>query len=256
MDSVLVIGSGNAFSSSGRAQACFLLESRADRMLLDCGATSLMQMHRLDVDVDWLDRLLVTHFHGDHIGGIPFLLIHYEYISQRSRPFEMLGPPGLREAVQRLFDAMYAGIELSFEVRYIEMRENQRQKTGGFTIESIPVSHKPESLGYRITGAQGRTFAFSGDTRWCDNLERLYDGVDVGLIELSLERQPQGGTSHLALDETIAKRSALRARRLYFSHIYDELAAMVLGYEAKHPGFGRPVTDGMRIAFQESETIR
>jgi ribonuclease BN (tRNA processing enzyme) len=251
MDSVLVIGSGNAFSSNGRAQACFLLQSGAEHLLLDCGATSLMQMQRLGVDVDSLDRLLVTHFHGDHTGGIPFLLIHFEYITRRRHPFELLGPPGLREAVQRLFDAMYPGIKLSYEVRYVELHEGKLQKTGQFTIESIPVLHRPESLGYRITGCHGRSFSFSGDTGWCESLERLYDDVDAGLLELSLERQPEGGTSHMSLEEVILKRPLLRARRLFFSHIYDELAARVLEYASTHPGFGHPVHDGMKIPFYE-----
>jgi len=248
MKQVLIVGSGNAFSSDGRAQTCFLLEAGHDRIVVDCGATSLMQMQRLQVDVAKIDRLIVTHFHGDHIGGIPFLLLHFEFIVRRTAPFEILGPVGVQQKINDLLNCVYPGTELSYQLKFTELTEGKKITTGSFEIEALAMSHQPESLGYRITDGI-HFFAFSGDTRWCNNIERLYDGVDVGILELSLIRQPPGGTSHIAADEVIANRSLLKAKQLYFNHIYNDAASAVDEYQSVHGHIGTPLNDGMVIRF-------
>lgn len=74
MGDVLVqfLGSGDAFGSGGRFQTCFYVKCERTRLLIDCGASSLIAMKRFGVDPGAVDLILVTHLHGDHFGGIPF----------------------------------------------------------------------------------------------------------------------------------------------------------------------------------------
>jgi ribonuclease BN (tRNA processing enzyme) len=67
-------GSGEAFGSGGRFQTCIYVDAEHPRLLIDCGASSLIAMKRYGVHPRSIDIILVSHLHGDHFGGIPFLI--------------------------------------------------------------------------------------------------------------------------------------------------------------------------------------
>jgi len=68
-----VVGCGDAFGSGGRGNACFLVESGTVTLALDFGATALVGLRRLGLDPNRLDAVVLSHLHGDHFGGLPFL---------------------------------------------------------------------------------------------------------------------------------------------------------------------------------------
>src|SRR3989304_3997720 len=88
------IGSGDAFGSGGRFQACIALEAGGSTTLLDCGATSLVAMRQQGFDPNAVDVVLVTHLHGDHFGGLPFLILAGQF-SRRTTPLVVAGPGGV-----------------------------------------------------------------------------------------------------------------------------------------------------------------
>ncbi len=232
MKTVTVLGSGNAFNMNGRANACYLLENSAgELMLMDCGATSLLRLQQHGFDFDTLDFLILTHFHGDHFLGVPFLLLQMGLINRRTRPFFVYGPPGLARVCEQARELAYPGLQFDFPIEYREVVAPVR--IGAFQVEPFPITHRPESTGYRVRGPAGRVFAFSGDSAFDANLERLVDGVDLAIIELSMPRQTTPPTAHVSLEEILAGRARLRARRLVFSHIYDELADEVRALGAR-----------------------
>ncbi|MDX2494149.1 MAG: MBL fold metallo-hydrolase, partial [Desulfuromusa sp.] len=89
------IGTGDAFGSGGRLNSCFHLAAAGEQLLLDCGCSSLIGMQRCGVIPSEIDTVIISHLHGDHFGGIPYLLLEGKYISQRIRPLTLVGPPGL-----------------------------------------------------------------------------------------------------------------------------------------------------------------
>ena len=89
---VTFAGSGDAFGSGGRHQACIHLRSpRAGPVLLDCGATSLSALKRLGLDPGEIVAVFVSHLHGDHFGGLPFLILDGQF-SGRTQPLARLRP--------------------------------------------------------------------------------------------------------------------------------------------------------------------
>jgi ribonuclease BN (tRNA processing enzyme) len=88
------LGSGDAFGSGGRLQTCMLLESDGRRWLLDCGATSLVALRRAGVDPATIDAILISHLHGDHFGGVPFVLLDGQF-RRGARPLVIAGPRGV-----------------------------------------------------------------------------------------------------------------------------------------------------------------
>ena len=71
------LGTGNAFNADGRATTAFLVQpAAAAPFLIDCGPNLMSSLIRFGLDFRGLDRLFLTHFHGDHVAGWPFLLLH------------------------------------------------------------------------------------------------------------------------------------------------------------------------------------
>ena len=84
---VTVLGSGDAYGSGGRGHSAYLLEAPGCTFLLDCGPSVLQSLKRAGHDSAAIDFVLLSHLHGDHFGGIPFLFMEYRYENPRTRPF-------------------------------------------------------------------------------------------------------------------------------------------------------------------------
>lgn len=215
---VRFLGSGDSFGNGGRFQACILLENDGYRALLDCGATSLVAMKQQGVDPGDIDAVLVTHFHGDHAGGIPYLILDGQF-RKRERPLVIAGPAGVRERVTQIFDAALPTSATTVQRFAITYRELGAQATtiGPLDVRAHPVAHLPATVphGLRVTTA-GRIVAYTGDTEWCDALPVLARGADLLIAEAySFDKAIPQHLSHAAL---LAHRSLLDARRIVLTH--------------------------------------
>ena len=104
---VTVLGSGDAFGSGGRLHSGYLVETDDHTFLLDCGPSVLQGLKRARIDTARIDFVLLTHLHGDHFGGVPFLLLEYVYENPRTRPIEIIGPPTTERRCRTLYEALY-----------------------------------------------------------------------------------------------------------------------------------------------------
>ena len=101
------VGSGDAFGSGGRWQTCIHLSGEGQVLLVDCGATSLVALKAQGLDPGAVDAVAVTHLHGDHFGGLPFLILDGQF-SRRSAPLQVAGPPGIRTRLADPFNTQSA----------------------------------------------------------------------------------------------------------------------------------------------------
>src|SRR2546423_3004329 len=105
---VRFLGTGDAFGSGGRFQTCIHVDTGSNAFLIDCGASSLVAMKRYEVDPARVSTVLVTHLHGDHFGGVPFLVLEGQF-SKRSAPLAVAGPPGTRERITAAMEVLFPG---------------------------------------------------------------------------------------------------------------------------------------------------
>src|SRR5256885_5253601 len=96
---VRFLGSGDALGSGGRFQTCIHVQAAGAQVLLDCGASSLVAMRRFGVDPQAIDAVVLSHLHGDHFGGVPFLILDAQF-KRRTRPLTVAGPPGVEARVR------------------------------------------------------------------------------------------------------------------------------------------------------------
>src|SRR5262249_9768226 len=103
------VGSGDAFGSGGRFNTCFQVVARDLNFLIDCGASSLVAMKRLRIDPNAIDLIVLTHYHADHCGGVPFFVLDAQFVAKRTHPLTIAGPPPIKEWFPRQMEAAFAG---------------------------------------------------------------------------------------------------------------------------------------------------
>ena len=95
---------------AGSLQTSFHVRSRASTFLIDCGVTTLIGMRRLGLQPNDIDTVFVSHLHGDHFGGLPWLLVDALYVSNRKRPLVVTGPKGIEARFVTAAEALYPNI--------------------------------------------------------------------------------------------------------------------------------------------------
>ena len=116
------LGSGDAFGSGGRLQTCMLLGATAGAGCWHCGATSLVALQAAGVDPATIDAILISHLHGDHFGGVPFVLLDGQF-RRGERPLTMAGPPGVEARVGAAMEALFpgsTGVARRFDTTFVE----------------------------------------------------------------------------------------------------------------------------------------
>ena len=118
------VGSGDAFGSGGRFNTCIHVVGGGANFLIDCGASSLIAMNRLGIDRNAIDLILLSHYHADHCGGVPFFMLDAQFVSRRTRPLVIAGPAPIKEWFAGLMETAFAGSSRSakkFEVSLVEL---------------------------------------------------------------------------------------------------------------------------------------
>jgi ribonuclease BN (tRNA processing enzyme) len=221
---VTVLGSGDAFGAGGRFHSAYLGQVAGATFLLDCGPSILQSAKQVSWDLGQLDAVLLSHLHGDHFGGVPFLFMEYRYETPRTRPLAIYGPEGTERRVTALFTALYertAAEPHPFPVTYHELAPRSVVELGAARITAVPVHHVPEltAFGYRVE-VGGRTFLYSGDTAWTDELAASARGVDLFVCECSTFETRLD--IHISYPEIAERARDLGCRRLVLSHLGSE----------------------------------
>jgi ribonuclease BN (tRNA processing enzyme) len=218
------LGSGDAFASGGRFQACLHLAAGAEPLLVDCGATTLVALKRAGIDPSSLGFVALSHLHGDHFAGLPWLILDGQF-SKRTRPLRIAGPPGAGERINRTFEALYPGatsVERAFETTCGEFSERVPYELGPALITPFEVRHSSGAPSYalRIEYA-GKLIAYSGDTEWTDTLIDVADGVDLFVCECNFyDLKAPGHLNYVTLAEN---RPRIDCARLVITHMSEQM---------------------------------
>jgi ribonuclease BN (tRNA processing enzyme) len=241
-----LIGTGDAFGSGGRAHSCALVERATARFLVDCGASAVTALKAAAIDLDTIDAVIITHLHGDHFGGLPFLLLDAQYVSRRTRPWLFVGPPGFEARLKAVMEALYAGSSTKARDYELVIREITpgvcARIDPGLEILGLEVVHPSgaPSLGLRLT-CDGRTIAFTGDTEWTDAILDLATGADLLVAECyTFDRAVPYHLSHAVW---WAKRDAIGAKRVVLTHMGPEMLARVAdsAFETAYDGWSAEI---------------
>jgi ribonuclease BN (tRNA processing enzyme) len=241
---VLFLGSGDAFGSGGRFQACISVRTPSDRFLLDCGASSLIPMKRARIDPREVSKILVSHLHGDHFGGIPFFVLDAQLVTKRTAPLTIIGPPGLRDRVTAAMEVLFPGsasARRNFDLGFVELPPRTATAFDGIVATAFPVINSSGATPYALrVEAAGRVIAYSGDTEWTPALVEAAKGADLFICEAYFfEKKAKG---HLDFSTFLSRRGDFSCGRIVLTHMSEEMLAR------SHEIEDIPAADGLRVS--------
>lgn len=234
------VGCGDALGSGGRNNTCFHVTGERVNFLIDCGATSLPALKRLGIARDAIDLILITHFHGDHFGGLPFLLLDAQF-TRRSRPLVIAGPEGIEMRLTQVMEALFehsSKTKQRFELSVVALKPEEKFSFGAVDVTPYAVVHGESGgpfLAYRVE-AEGRVIAYSADTEWTETLIPL--GRDADLFVAEAYYYDKVVKNHLSLTTLEAHLAEIRPKRLVLTHMSDDMLGRLetLDYAAASDG--------------------
>jgi ribonuclease BN (tRNA processing enzyme) len=223
------VGSGDAFGSGGRFNACFLLETARGRLLVDCGASSLVALRARGLDPNSIEAIVLSHLHGDHFGALPFLLLDAQFLARRERPLLIAGPPGTAARLDQIMEAFFPRSTQNkwrFLWKVMEIEIGRATDVLGHSVTTTEVLHfsGAPSTALRLSDGE-RLFAYSGDTEWTDALRGVADGADLFVTECYGYSGKLSG--HLTWEILKPRLPELRARRVMITHMNTDMLAHV-----------------------------
>ncbi len=195
------VGSGNAFAPQ-RCWSGFVLNQQH---LFDAPPTALFSLKMMQVPLAGIQTIFVSHFHADHFFGLPFLLLEYAYLTRRSEPLTLVGPPGIEDRLKQLVELGYPSLMskgAALVCRYVEIEDGFEGEINGLRVRSLEVEHAGPALrcfGFRVE-TDRRTLAYTGDTTFCAALPELTRGADVVVTDCTYARG-RGMPEHMSFEE-------------------------------------------------------
>ena len=142
---VLFLGTAGSAPTPGRGLPALLVRRGGDRILIDCGEGTQRQLLRSIGLVD-LEQVFVTHFHADHVLGLPGMLKSFD-LRDRDAPLAVYGPPGTKALMQAM-RIVYGRLGYPFDV--VELEPGEAVLYDGYEVGAFNVRHRMQAFGYAI----------------------------------------------------------------------------------------------------------
>lgn len=228
MSELVFVGTSDAFGAGGRRQSAILLRAANGSVLLDCGTTTSAGLSDLGIARSEIDAILVSHFHGDHFGGIPFLLLAALYEDERRDPLWIAGPPGIEQRVRTLASALGYALEereWSFPIHFEELRPGRERAIGPVDVDAFEVFHQPQTAPHGLGVRFGRQrLVYSGDTGFFPDLPDRVGDADLFICECTY--RSEGFGLHLSHERLSAHRDEFACGRLLLTHLGSAMHAI------------------------------
>ena len=221
------IGSGNAFVREGACWNGFVANGR---VLFEAPPQTLMALNRLRIDPDTIETVVLSHHHGDHFLGLPFLLLHWKHLG-RTKPVTIVGPPETEAVARQVCERVYPSLfEETVAMTWVTAEAGQPIRGESIELEPVSVLHDEKltaNFGY-LARIDGHTFGYTGDSALCDGVLDLARRAEVLVSECS-SRDEQHPTHMNLVDDMPRVRAALRPDApLVLTHLPHDLGEVGL----------------------------
>lgn len=238
---VQFLGSGDAFGSGGRLQTAILVKG-SQTFLIDCGPSLLIAINRYQVDPSQISTIFLTHLHGDHAAGIPFFILHAQFLHKRTSPLTIAGPPGTAAWCTQVMETLFPGssqTQQKFPLHFHEFTPGKRETVAGIAVTPVEVSHAGiKALALRCE-IDGKTITYSGDTEWTANLIPAAKKADLFITECyTYDLEVKNHVNYVTLERHFAD---FQAKRIILTHMSQDMLAKVAGVAVESAEDGKIV---------------
>lgn len=223
---VTILGSGTCVPSLKRGSCSVLMQVGTSKLLFDSGPGTMRRLLEAHTTIFEISHIFYSHFHPDHSAElVPFVFAtKYPDNRRRTTALTVAGGWGFLDFYEGLKSVYGNWIELAPQQLNLIEFDNQRSDSRqfkDFTVETAPVAHSPESIAYRITGIDGCSVVYTGDTDYCETIIDLAKDTNLLICECAL---PDGLRAKGHLTPSLAGDLATKAgvRQLVLTHFYPE----------------------------------
>jgi ribonuclease Z len=189
MPKLIILGTANAIPDAQHENTHLLLAAEHRTILIDCASNPLLRLEKAGVDFHALTDLILTHFHPDHVSGVPLLLMNM-WLLGRKNPLHIHGLPYTLDRVETLMGLFgwhdWPGF---FPVTFLRLpvqNEALVLETPEFRLLASPTQHFIPGIGLRMEfKPSGKVLVFTSDTEPCAPITALAAGADVLIHEAS-----------------------------------------------------------------------
>ncbi len=220
-----VIGCGDAFGTGGRLQSAYLVEVPGRKVLLECGASTLIGINKLGIDANTIDTVVISHLHGDHFPGLVWMALSAQFATKRTAPLRVIGPPTIAQRYEAAAEVLFPGmtkVKRAFDLEFVEITGAAPYADADLKVEAFEVSHPSGAPSYALRiEAAGRTLAFSGDTEWVEALVRCAAGANLYLTECcAVDQSIQFHMNWRTIEQNLPR---LTAGRIMLTHMNADM---------------------------------
>jgi ribonuclease BN (tRNA processing enzyme) len=224
---VTFVGSGDAFGAGGRFQTCIMVDAPETRFVIDFGATSLVALNKMGIEHNSIDTVVLTHIHGDHCGGMPFMLMDAMLGAKRTTPLTIAGPRETEAKLGVVNEALMPGMHAmtpKFPLNYVEIEVMKPTQVGDLTITTFPANHTGETnpTSVRVEVA-GKIISYTGDSAWTKHMPALAKDADLFICESYFYEKPI--RFHMNYPDIQEHWDELKAKRIILTHFSREMMA-------------------------------
>jgi ribonuclease BN (tRNA processing enzyme) len=222
-------------------------------------------MRQFGVDPGLVDTILLSHLHGDHFAGVPFLLLEAQFVSRRTRPLLLAGPAGTRDRVSQTLEVLFPGsskVEWRFPFEIVELAAGRTDRFGAVSVLPYEVEHPSGAPAFALRLTCGdQVIAYSGDTEWTEALPEIARDADLFILECFA--YAPSAKFHLDFQTLRARWPDLCARRTVLTHMSQDMLDHLdrVDVETAHDGMlielaREPVTVGQPLPVRRAGARR
>lgn len=251
MARLVLLGTGNAIANERQENTHLLLIGQERTVLLDTSANPIVRLRRLGVDPLSLTDLILTHFHPDHVSGVPLLLLD-SWLLGRTAPLNIYGLAYTLERVEKMMELFDWGLWPNFfQVNFYRLPEIELTpvlECTEFSISASPVRHIIPNIGLRVDfQVAGQAFAYSGDTEPAQEVVGLAHGVELLIHEAT---GAEHGHSSAAQAGAIARQAEVgKLILIHYDTEGEDAKQLVEQAQATFPGPVELAQDFQTIEF-------
>ena len=250
MPELIILGSAAATPNLEHDNSHMMIQTGDGVVLIDCGTAPMLRLERLGIPTGQITDIILTHFHPDHISGLPLLLMSM-WLGGRRNALRIYG---LHHCLKRVEDLMgfyqWGDWPDFFPVAFHRLPENERVmvlEQGDVTIYASLVCHVVPTIGLRVEAATGKAIAYSCDTEPCQAVINLALGASVLIHEATGEGV---GHSSAAQAGTTARDAGVDSLLLIHYPVGDsDLGKLIEEARGAFSGDVRLAEDFMKIEF-------